>query len=179
MSYPLHQRLIDNFLVSLVSQHPSLPPAKLPMEDFRTFTDYFESVKLSCDIRHFSADEFTSYFKVTRRGVTNREPPPEMWGNIVKTLKVVDDLREHLGRPLVLLSSYRSPEYNRAIGDAAPKSLHLQFRALDIAVAGKSPAEVFQVLKAWRAAGRFRGGLGLYRTFVHIDTRGSNATWGE
>lgn len=85
----------------------------------------------------------------------------------------------YLNRPIVILSSYRSPEYNRAIGDAAPKSLHMQFKALDIAVAGVAPATVFRILKKWRDAGKFKGGLGLYRTFVHIDTRGINATWGE
>lgn len=149
------------------------------MKDYHNFDEYFSDLRESMRIRHFSADEFTSYFAVHRRGVTNSEPPRELWQNIGKTLKVVDDLREHLGRPIVLLSSYRSPAYNRAIGDAAPKSLHMQFRALDIAVSGVSPNRVFAILKEWRAAGRFAGGLGLYRTFVHIDTRGTNATWGE
>ena len=90
----------------------------------------------------------------------------------------MEALRAHWGRPIVLLSSYRSPAYNRAIGDAAPKSYHMQFRALDIAVAGKTPRQVFDQLSAWRDAGKFKGGLGLYNSFVHIDTRGSNATWG-
>lgn len=144
------------------------------MTNFRTFSDYFDSL----GIKHFDSDEFTEYFHVTRRGATNSEPPREMWGNIVPTIRVVDELRATMGRPIVLLSSYRSPAYNRAIGDAAPKSLHMQFRALDIAVSGRTPRQVFNQLLTWRAAGRFKGGLGLYNSFVHIDTRGSNATWG-
>jgi len=69
--------------------------------------------------------------------------------------------------------------YNAAIDGAAAKSFHMRFQALDISVEGKTPKQVFAVLKKWRDAGKFRGGLGLYRTFVHIDTRGSDATWGE
>jgi hypothetical protein len=149
------------------------------MTDFRTFEEFFDNLKASSKIQHFSAVEFTSYFAVHRRGVSNSTPPRELWGNIAKPLKVVDELRQFLGRPIVILSSYRSPAYNRAISGAASKSRHLKFDALDIAVAGHSPAAVFKILKSWRAAGKFTGGLGLYRSFVHIDNRGTNATWGE
>lgn len=128
-------------------------------------------------IRHFTSGEFISYFQVHRRGVTNSAPSKAIWANILPTLRIVDDLRDHYRQPITLLSSYRSPAYNAAIGDAAPKSQHLQFRALDISVATKVPEEVFQKLRQWRDAGKFAGGLGLYRSFVHIDTRGSNATW--
>lgn len=126
---------------------------------------------------HFKADEFTNYFDVTRRGVTNSTPPREMWASIVPTLRIVDALRKHLGRSITILSSYRSPAYNAAISGAATKSYHMQFKALDIAVAGHSPRAVFELLKKWRTEGRFKGGLGLYSTFVHVDTRGTNATW--
>lgn len=144
------------------------------MTDYRTFEEYFDTL----GIHYFGSNEFTSYFHTTRRGVTNSEPPREMWGNIVATLRVVDQLRELWDRPIVLLSSYRSPDYNAACPGAASGSFHQQFRALDIAVSGKSPHQVFKQLSEWRDAGVYRGGLGLYNTFVHIDTRGSNATWG-
>ena len=144
------------------------------MNDHQTFADFFATL----GIKNFTASEFTSYFHVHRRGVTNSEPPREMWGNIVKTIRIVDQLRDHFGKPVVLLSSYRSPAYNRAIGDAAPKSYHMQFMALDIAVAGKSPRQVFDQLADWRVSGKFTGGIGLYNSFVHIDTRGYDATWG-
>jgi len=162
-------------LTAALERHESkkYPQSKV-MTDFRTFEEYFAAL----GIRHFTAKEFTEYFHVHRRGVTNHEPPREMWGNIVATLKIVDNLRELWGRPIVILSSYRSPAYNAAIGDAAPKSMHMQFRALDIAVSGKTPHQVFSQLMTWRDSGKFKGGLGLYNTFVHIDTRGNNATWG-
>ena len=144
------------------------------MDDYRTFEEYFQTL----NAQHFVASEFTSYFHTTRRAVPNSEPPREMWGNIAATLRIVDKLRERVGRPIVILSSYRSPAYNAACPGAASGSFHQQFRALDIAVSGKSPREVFDLLSKWRDERSFKGGLGLYSTFVHIDTRGSNATWG-
>ena len=94
------------------------------------------------------------------------------------TLRIVDDLRESFGKPCRILSSYRSPDYNRAVGGAAA-SLHMGFRALDIAFDGVDAKRVYGRLVEWRKAGRFTGGLGLYPSsgFVHIDTRGTNATW--
>ena len=127
--------------------------------------------------RNFTADEFTSYFEVNRRGAQNMAPPREMWQNILPTLRLVDDLRDHFGRPCVLLSSYRGDEYNRRCG-GVKYSQHRQFTALDIAVSGVSPKKVFNYLLARRKSGDFKGGLGLYPTFVHLDTRGNNATWG-
>lgn len=126
--------------------------------------------------RHFSAREFTSYFEVFRYGARNSAPPQSKWANIVPTLRIVDDLREHFGRPCVITSSYRGPAYNKACG-GAPKSLHREFKALDIVFSGVSPKAVYDKLLEWRRAGRFKGGLGLYATFVHIDTRGYNANW--
>lgn len=149
---------------------PAPDPKPLPGE---TFEDWFARQRF----RHFDAQEFTSYFNLSRRGVRNRPPARDLWPNIVPTLRVVDDLREFFGRPITILSSYRSPAYNAAISGAASQSYHMQFLALDIAVSGVRPSEVFRTLRVWRANHKFTGGLGLYDTFVHIDTRGYTATW--
>jgi len=149
---------------------PAPNPQPLPGESFE---DWFARQ----GFRHFNAAEFTTYFNLRRRGVRNSAPHRSLWPNIVPTLRIVDELRAHLGKPIVILSSYRSPAYNAAINGAASKSYHMQFMALDIAVSGHRPAEVFRLLQSWRTAKRFTGGLGLYDTFVHIDTRPTNATW--
>lgn len=140
-------------------------------------TETFDQWFARQGFKHFDADEFTGYFHVERRGVQNSEPPRELWPNIVPTLRIVDELREHFGRSIVIISSYRSPQYNARIDGAAVKSFHMKFMALDITVAGKTPREVHSVLQNWRSKGRFKGGLGLYSTFVHVDTRGYNADW--
>ena len=140
----------------------------------QSFSEWFAAQ----GFRHFSAGEFTSYFGAVRKGVTNSTPPRALWKNIVPALRIVDELREVLGRPCTILSSYRSPDYNRAVGGVTA-SQHMDFRALDIAFDGIPPRLVFEKLSAWRAQGKFTGGLGLYpgAGFVHIDTRSSNATW--
>jgi uncharacterized protein YcbK (DUF882 family) len=139
-----------------------------------TFNDWFKAQ----GFRHFGAGEFTSYFARERKGVKNSPPPQRLWKNIVPTLRIVDELRESLGKRCRILSSYRSPAYNKAVGGAA-LSQHVEFNALDIAFDGVSPQLVYDRLLAWRKAGKFTGGLGLYPSsgFVHIDTRGRNATW--
>ena len=139
-----------------------------------SFEAWFEGL----GIRHFTAAEFTGYFAAVRDGVCNSPPPRELWEHIVPTLRVVDALREELGKPCRILSSYRSPEYNQAVG-GVPLSQHVDFTALDIAFPGVAPEDVHGRLLAWRDEGRFTGGLGLYPQagFVHIDTRPHNASW--
>jgi uncharacterized protein YcbK (DUF882 family) len=128
--------------------------------------------------RHFGAGEFTAYFARERKGVKNSPPPKRLWQNIVSTLRIVDELRAFFGKPCHILSSYRSPDYNRAVRGAS-LSQHLEFNALDIVFDGVSPRQVYERLLEWRKAGKFTGGLSLYSSsgFVHIDTRGSNASW--
>ena len=139
-----------------------------------TFNDWFKAQ----GFRHFGAGEFTSYFSRERKGVKNSLPPRRLWKNIVPALRIVDELRESLGKRCRILSSYRSPAYNKAVGGAA-QSEHLDFNALDITFDGVSPQQVYDRLLVWRKAGKFTGGLGLYPSsgFVHIDTRGRNSTW--
>jgi uncharacterized protein YcbK (DUF882 family) len=139
-----------------------------------TFSEWFAAQKL----RHFGASEFTSYFAREQNGVKNSPPPKRLWGNIVPTLRIVDELRDSFGKPCRILSSYRSPNYNKTVG-GAPLSQHLEFTALDIAIDGIPARRVYERLLEWRKAGKFIGGLGLYPSsgFVHIDTRGRNATW--
>lgn len=138
-----------------------------------TFEQWFYRQKF----RNFSPVEFTSYFNVNRRGTRNSPPPRSKWANIVPTLRIVDELRDYFGRACVINSSYRSDAYNKSCG-GAPQSLHKEFKALDISFAGVAPHVVRDKLLEWRRAGKFTGGLGRYNTFTHIDTRGSNATWG-
>lgn len=142
--------------------------------DITRFTDWFNQQ----GFKHFAASEFTGYFARQRKGARNSIPPRNLWKNLVPTLRIVDELREHLGKPCRILSSYRSPDYNRAVG-GAKFSQHLQFNALDITFDGVSVIRAHAILKMWRDQGKFTGGLGLYRSsgFVHIDTRGNNASW--
>lgn len=80
-------------------------------------------------------------------------------------IELLQKLRDKLGKPITVTSGYRTPEYNRKIG-GSPNSQHLLGKAADIKVAGVSPREVAQL--AIKIG--FRG-IGVYKTFVHVDVR--------
>lgn len=83
-------------------------------------------------------------------------------------------LRDAIGRPMIIVSGYRSPRHNEAVG-GAPRSQHLQARAFDVAMRGHDPA-------AFEAAARAAGftGFGFYpdHGFMHIDI-GPARIWGH
>jgi lysozyme len=75
------------------------------------------------------------------------------------------------------LSVYRSPQYNKKIGGAT-QSQHMKFTAIDFQVkANSSPAQWAGVLRQMRQSGLFKGGIGVYPSFVHVDTRGVDRDW--
>jgi hypothetical protein len=108
----------------------------------------------------------------------NADPPEDLWDNIKPTALVLDSLRHQLGRPIVFSSVYRTRAYNDAIGGAG-QSAHVNFNAIDFSVRGSpvGPLEWAGLLREMRSAGLFKGGIGVYSSFVHVDTRGSNADW--
>lgn len=127
-------------------------------------------------ITRFSARELCPVGRLADgTGPALEAPPCEQWTNIIPTVKIAQEAREHFGRPLFINSGYRDPEYNRAIG-GAPESQHMRFGALDMAFRGVvTPSDLFRWLDRHPESGRF--GLGLYYTFVHLDTRGSRVRW--
>ncbi|WP_054782640.1 D-Ala-D-Ala carboxypeptidase family metallohydrolase [Pseudovibrio denitrificans] len=52
----------------------------------------------------------------------NADPPPELWPNVIPAITMADRMREHFGRPVVILSAYRNAVYNAAIGGAPSAS---------------------------------------------------------
>ena len=108
----------------------------------------------------------------------NTDPPRDLWNNVADVARVIDEFRARVERPVTISSAYRSPAYNAAIGGAS-SSQHMQFRALDLSVAGSpvGPLQWANVLRDMRGSGIFSGGIGVYSSFVHVDTRGANVDW--
>lgn len=77
----------------------------------------------------------------------------------------IDILRENVGEPLHITSSYRSPEYNKSIGGAS-RSQHLKGKAVDLSCKNGILRSkiVFEALKLGLTAG-------VAKTFVHVDCR--------
>jgi hypothetical protein len=116
------------------------------------------------------------HFK-TRGSVKNSLPPRSSWRKIAPTLKLVDKMSSKMGVPVREISSaYRSPTYNRACRGNS-KSYHMKNMALDIQFDGASPSHVASYARKMRSQREFKGGIGRYYSFTHIDTRGYNADW--
>ena len=143
-----------------------------------TLAQELEAFIDSKGFKHFRGAELTPYWSRTRGSVTNDVPPRDLWPNVLPTLRVLDELRERLGAPLRLLSTYRSPDYNRAVGGER-QSYHMKFVAIDFTCTTGKPDAWADVLKVMRKEGVFRGGIGVYPRsgFVHVDTRGYEANW--
>ncbi len=116
------------------------------------------------------------HFK-TRGSVVNSLPPKSYWKSMAPTLKVIDLMTTRIGSPLRdFTSAYRSPRYNRAVRGAS-NSCHMKNQACDIQYHGASTSFVNRIAQDLRSKGYFKGGIGKYSSFVHIDTRGTNASW--
>lgn len=125
-------------------------------------------------VKYFTADEVFFKGASDKKLGLNTEPPEHLWDNIWKTIEVADKARAKHGKPIKISSAYRTPKYNKAIGGAS-KSQHTSFHALDLGTS--APKQLHKILTELRDKGEFKGGLGLYKTFVHVDTRGTNADW--
>lgn len=104
--------------------------------------------------------------------------PEGLENNIIPTAKVLDELRHVFGSPIYVNSSYRSPAYNKLVGGART-SLHLKYNAIDFTVKDNSKLPMlYGLLEEWDRTHKFdflpkagSMGLGLYDTFIHLDTR--------
>jgi len=140
-------------------------------------------------LRHFRGKELTWLWSRTRKGVANSVPPENLWHNVIHPLIVLDEIRERLREPITITSAYRSPAYNEAVGGER-MSYHKVFGALDFTTpaGARAAAQVARSLRGTRFVVRFprpgdaasftwRGGIGVYPKFVHIDARGVDANW--
>lgn len=101
-------------------------------------------------LRHFTADEILAPTFNTNAGVANSRPPQNLWQNILPTILVLDEIRDRAGVPISLNSTYRSKTYNATLSGAAPKSQHLDFRAIDFHSSRMSPSKLAKIAQGMR-----------------------------
>ena len=87
---------------------------------------------------------------------------------------MLDALRGLMGRPFVVNSGFRTPEHNKAEG-GAPLSGHLTGEAVDVKTRGWTDRErcdfiIYAVKLGFT-------GIGIGKTFIHIDTKPRRASW--
>lgn len=103
--------------------------------------------------------------------------PSALVPNVEKLATALQVLRDHIGKPIRITSGYRTPTYNERIG-GKKASYHLKAMAADFKVEGMTPRVLASKIESLIAQGRMpAGGLGVYASFVHYDTRGRNNRW--
>jgi uncharacterized protein YcbK (DUF882 family) len=91
----------------------------------------------------------------------------------VRLAAAFEAVRAALGSPVLVVSGYRTPAHNAAVGGRV-RSQHLEGRAVDVVgVRGVSVADLYAVARAVAVRDRVIRGLGRYPTFVHVDVRPS------
>ena len=105
------------------------------------------------------------------------EMPSELLPNVLELAENLQVLRDFVGVPIKINSSYRSLSHNANIG-GSKSSQHLFAKAADIVIESKSPEQVANIIKVLISEGKMKqGGIGVYNTFTHYDIRGHKARW--
>ena len=82
-------------------------------------------------------------------------------------VSILDILRNHVGKPVIINSGYRTPTRNKAVG-GAKYSHHMRGMAADIRINGMTAKEIAKELNKIVP---YECGIIVYNTWVHIDTR--------
>lgn len=123
--------------------------------------------------------KLTKHFSLQEFDCKDDTPVPEQFYPNVKILADnLQALRDHIKKPVIISGSgYRTKKHNTKVG-GAQKSLHLTASAADISVINYSPAQLAIIIEELIGEGKMKqGGIGIYPTFVHYDTRGTKARW--
>lgn len=89
----------------------------------------------------------------------------------VEFLELIEHVREILDVPMYVHSACRCRRHNAIVG-GSPNSKHMSGQALDFDCGNRlSPVAIYNILLAKYIHGELSelGGMGLYKTFVHID----------
>jgi hypothetical protein len=138
-----------------------------------SYARYIDSLRL----RNITTQQVIVAHAKKRGSVWNSIPPREAWRSIGPTLKVLDRVSRELNVPVTdVVSVFRNPAYNSRCAGARRNSWHLRNYAVDVKM-GAKPSTVASMARRLRDRGYFRGGIGRYWSFTHVDTRGTNVDW--
>jgi hypothetical protein len=141
--------------------------------NLKAYAGYLSSLRF----QRLSVKQVLEAHAKQRGSVWNSLPPRTLWRQMVPTLKVIDRVSLELEQPVKeIVSAYRSPAYNARCPGARSGSWHQANVAVDV----KFPVHastVAQTTRTLRSRGLFRGGVGRYSGFTHVDTRGQNVDW--
>jgi len=96
---------------------------------------------------NFTLAELVKSQTAVRKNINNEPGTAEVENLIHLAKNILQPVREHFGKPVIISSGYRSPELCEAIGSSA-KSQHAKGEAADFEIGGVDNKE----LAAWIAA---------------------------
>ena len=88
-------------------------------------------------------------------------------------VKILQEIRDYFKAPITINSGFRTPTKKKAVGGAT-NSQHLYGMAADITVKGVDPKKVYAYADSLMP---YSGGVGLYKTFTHVDVRKTKSRW--
>jgi lysozyme family protein len=164
----------SNALLVVMNGQPNIDNEIPDVHPFQTFFD----AELP-NLTYFKWHEFLVKGTSNNSINLNSDPPRHLWKSVLPLVRVLEEFRERVGFAVVLTSVYRSLSYNTKIGGAT-RSQHMAFTAADFKVVGDGATttkEWAELMLEIRSEGFFKGGIGVYNTFVHVDVRGTRAYW--
>lgn len=129
----------------------------MPHEEYSLFNQSTHQISEHFKVREFAQKDFRC-----DKVIVDRE-----------LIDVLEDIRTHFNKPVIVTSGYRTPEYNAKIG-GVKNSQHTKGAAADIKVSD-TPARLVQKYLKDKYPDKY--GIGSYLTFTHIDVRAKKARW--
>lgn len=128
--------------------------------------------------------KITPHFSIKEFACKDGTPYPAKWidWRLRPLCMLLEIVRKNVGGPIVIVSGYRTADYNRRI-HGARQSRHVEGDAADIQRPGMTATQLHARILAldlrgdgaWLGAvdvpGAWLGGLGLYPRWVHVDIR--------
>ena len=115
---------------------------------------YINGKKTNFQIKEFACKDGTDLIKID--------------DELVEKLQII---RSYYNKPVIINSGYRTNAHNKKVGGSA-NSQHLLGKACDIVVKGIMPKTVGEFAKKIGFTG-----VGIYKDFVHVDTRKNISYW--
>ena len=113
----------------------------------------------------------------SKGSIWNALPPRNWWTRMGYTLRVADRVALEMNvHEVEVISAYRCPAYNAHCEGAKVGSWHQANVAVDVKFPARA-SQVAAVARNLRSRGLFKGGVGGYWNFTHIDSRGENMDW--
>lgn len=88
-------------------------------------------------------------------------------------VNLLQKIRDHFGKAVIINSAYRTEAHNKAIGGAT-YSQHKYGLAADIHINGVMPKEIAAYVETLLPSS---GGIGIYKSFTHVDVRRVKSRW--